>query len=255
MGVKYFIGAGDIYVAQLDPNFNPLDFRNVGEAPVFEFDPTVDYADSFATNKLTPNLQDLHIPIKTSAPVHLTIKERTAANLELELFGKATSEVGGSYTADEAFPPNIMAGQTVLIPGGHVGISALVIKDSSATPATVTPADYVVNPDAPLVTFLSVGSYTQPFKAFSYTYGDSEIVTILEEATPELCIVFDGRNLANASEHIWCRLDRVSLGPATKVTLKSGTNAGTGNEVGLYELAGAALVVPGRSSYGEYRSL
>jgi len=254
MGVKYFIGAGDIYVAQLDPNFNPLDFRNVGEAPVFEFDPTVEYADNFATNKLAPNLQDLHIPIKNSAAVHLTIKERTAENLELELFGEASQETGGSYTGNDPFPANIQAGQTVLIPGGHVGISALVIKDSAATPATVAPTDYTVNPDSPLVTFLTIGTHVQPFHAFSYTYMDSTVVSILEVPTPEMCIVFDGRNLATPTEKIWCRLDRVSLGPAAKVTMKSGTDAGTGNTVAAYELAGSALIVPGKTSYGEYRS-
>jgi len=253
MGVKYFIGAGDIYVAKLDPNFNPLDFRNVGEAPVFEFDPTIEYADNWATNKLTPNLQDLHAPIKNTATVHLTIKERTAENLELELFGVASQDAAGSYTGNDAFPDGILAGQTVMIPGGHIGISALVIKDSSATPATVAPTKYQVNPDAPFVTFLDVTGLTQPFKAFSYSYDDSDVVTILEKPTPELCIVFDGRNLATP-ERIWCRLDRVSLGPAAKVTIKSGTATGTGNTAAVYELTGAALIVPGRVSYGEYRS-
>jgi len=254
MGVKYFIGAGDILVAKLDPNFNPLDFRDVGEAPIFEFNPAIDFADNFATNKLTPNLQDLHVPIKNSATVNLTIKERTAENLELELYGVATKDTAGSYTDNEPFPDGILAGQTVMIPGGHSGISNLVIKDSAATPATVAPTKYQVNPDSPLVTFLDVTGLTQPFTAFSYSYDDADVVSILEKPTPELCIIFDGRNLATPTERIWCRLDRVSLGPAGKVTLKSGGSGGTGNEVAAYELAGSALVVPGRKSYGEYRS-
>src|SRR5215471_998069 len=253
MGVQYFIGAGGMDVAKLDANVNPLDFRNVGEAPVFEFDPTVDYADNFATNKLTPNLQDLHIPIKHSAPVHLTIKERTAKNLELELFGVSTAEIGGSYTGNDPFSTGITAGQTVLIPGGHMGITNLVVHDSAATPAVVPVTDYQVNPDAPFVTFLTIGTFMQPFKAFSYTYQDSNMVTILDTPTPELCVIFDGKNLAFA-ERIWCRLDRVSFGPAAKVSLKSGGEGGTGNVVSAYELAGAALIVPGRLSYGQYRS-
>src|SRR5215475_9182573 len=253
MGVQYFIGAGDILVAKLDPNFNPLTFRDVGEAPIFEFNPTIDFADNWATNKKAPNLQDLHVPIKNTATVNLTIKERTAQNLELELYGVASKDVAGSYTLDEAFPSPILAGDTVMIPGGHSGITNLIIKDSAATPMTVPVGDYELNPDAPLVTFLNVASFTQPFKAFSYSYDDADKVSILEKPTPELCIVFDGRNLATPSERIWCRLDRVSLGPSAKVTFKSGSSGGTGNEVAAYELAGSALLVPGRVSYGEYR--
>jgi hypothetical protein len=251
MSLEYFIGAGDVKVAKLDTNFSPLAFRDVGEAPVFEFDPTVGFADNWATGKVGPNLQDLHLAIKTEALVHLTLKERTLKNLELELFGESSSENAGNYTGNEAFASGLANGDVGLIPGGHVGISTLVIKDSVG--ATVTSTKYTVNPDAPLVTFLDVSGHTQPFKAFSYSYSSASILTILSKTTPEMCVLFDGINLAVPGERIWSRIDRISFGPAAKVTLKSGSNAGTGAEVGMYELTGPALVVPGKTGYGELR--
>jgi len=254
MPIEYFIGAGDIKIAKLDSSFNPLDFRDVGEAPVFEFDPTVDYADNFATNKTGPNLQDLHLPIKNAAVVHLTLKERTIKNLELEVFGVSSSEIAGSYSLNEAFPSGITAGQTYLIPGGHMGITAFVLKDNAGTPVTVPNTKYSINPDAPLITFIDVTGYTQPFHAFSYSYVKSDIVAILQSPTPDLCVLFDGKNLAVPGERIWARLDRVSLGPAPKVSLKSGSAAGTGADVAVYEMTGTALLVPGKSNYGEMRT-
>src|SRR5262252_2582868 len=157
--LEYFIGHGDILIATLDANYNPLAFRNVGEAPVFEFDPTTEFVDNFSTSKASPNLQDLHLPIKNTAVVHLTLKERSAQNLELELFGVNTEDAAGTFTGTTAFPDAIEDGQKYLIPGGHVGITALVLHDSTpGTPLVVDPADYAVDADAPFVTFLDVGA-------------------------------------------------------------------------------------------------
>lgn len=250
---KYFIVAGDIHVAKLDANSLPLAFRNVGEASIVEWDATVDYVDNFSTGKSGPNLQDLHAPIKNIAKLMLTLKERSAQNLELIVGGTALDEAAGSYTANEPFPPGILVGDEVLIPGNHVGVSAMVIKDSAVGPATVDPSKYSVNPDAPLVTFLDVTGFTQPFKAFSYSYVKSTKVTLLEKALPELCVIVDGKNLGPTGERIWARIDRVEFAPATKFTLKNGSATGTSNTVDEYQLDGPALIVPGRTSYGEYR--
>jgi hypothetical protein len=255
MKLEYFIGHGDILIAQLDANYNPLAFRDVGEAPVFEFDPTTEFADNFATSKASPNLQDLHLPIKNTAVVHLTLKERTAKNLELELFGVSSSDVAGDFTGDLPFPDALKDGDKVLIPpGNHVGITDLIIHDSTpATPIVVAETDYEVDADAPFVTFLNVTTYVQPFVVTSYSYGAADIVSILEKPTPELCVIFDGKNLALPDERIWCRLDRVAFAAAAKVSLKSGGAGGTPTEVASYELVGSALVIPGRSSFGDYR--
>jgi hypothetical protein len=251
---EYFIGAGDMHVALLDANLLPLAFRNVGEAPSFEWDPTIEFADNFKTGKTGPNLQDLHAAIKNAAALTIMLKERTAANLALILGGKDTSEAAGSYVANAAFPPGIVVGETYQIPGGHVGVTSLVIKDSAGTPATVANTKYTVNPDAGLVTFTDITGFTQPFKAFSYAYVKSTVISVLEQALPELCVIFDGVNLAVPGERIWARIDRVAFAPTTKFQLKAGGAGGTANAVDEYELKGPALLVPGRSSYGEYRS-
>lgn len=251
----YFIIAADIHVAKLDANGVPLSFRNIGEAPSVEWDASIEFADNFATGKSGPNLQDLHAAIKNSAMLTVIMKERTAKNLELYLGGTSSSDAAGSYTANEAFSPaaGIVAGDEVLIPGGHVGITSLVIKDSAGSPVTVATNKYSVNPDAPLVTFLDVAGFTQPFTAFSYSYVLSTKTTLLEKALPELCVVVDGKNLGPTAERVWARIDRVAFAPAEKFTFKTGSAQGTGNAVDEYSLKGPALIVPGRTGYGEYR--
>jgi hypothetical protein len=248
---RYFITSGNVKVATIDGNGAPGVFRDVGEAPSVEFDATVEFADNFSTGKSGPNRQDLHSDIKNTAALTLMLKERSAQNLELILGGTSASENAGSYTANEAFPSGIVNGDECLIPGEHVGISTLVIKDSLG--ATVTSTKYSVNPDAPLVTFLDVAGYTQPFKAFSYDYVTSTKVTLLQQALPELCVLIDGHNLAPGGERIFARIDRVSFAPATKFSFKSGSATGTSNTVDEYELKGVCLVVPGKTSYGSYR--
>lgn len=250
---EYFIVAGDIHVGLLDANGQPTVFRNIGECPSVEWDATEEYADNWATGKSGPNLQDLHAAIKRTANLTLMMKERTAQNLELLLGGNSTPDTAGSYTANEALPTGLVAGDEVLIPGGHVGITALVIKDSAGSPATVATTKYSVNPDAPLVTLLDVTGFTQPFKAFSYSYVTSTKLTLLEKTLPEVCIVVDGKNLAPTAERVWARINRVAFGPATKFAFKTGSATGTGNSVGDYELKGPALLVPGTTNYGEYR--
>jgi hypothetical protein len=248
---KYFILSGDVHVAKLDVNSLPLAFRNVGEAPSIEWDATVEFADNFATGKSGPNRQDLHAAIKNTAALTLMLKERSAQNLELILGGSSSDDTAGNYTANESFPSGVANGDECVIPGDHVGISSLVIKDSVGT--TVTSTKYSLNPDAPLVTFLDVSGYVQPFKCFSYSYVLSTKVTLLEKALPELCVVVDGKNLAPGGERIWARIDRVSFSPATKFSFKSGSATGTSNTVDEYELKGVALIVPGRTDYGQYR--
>lgn len=246
---EYFIGAGDILVAQLDANGIPTAFRDVGEAPMFEWNPTVEYADNFKTGKTGPNLQDLHVVIKASASLKLTLKERTALNLELFLHGASSTEVTGSYTANEAIAAaGVTAGQRFLIPGNHGGITALIVKDSAGTPATVA-ADgtkYTYDGDSGIITFVDVTGFTQPFKAFSYTYKASSSVKILSKTPPDLCVIFDGINLAVPGEKVWARIDRVSFGPAAKIALKAGGAGGTANAADEYELDGVALLAPGK---------
>jgi hypothetical protein len=247
MGVpEYFIGTGDLHASKLDASGNPTTFRNVGECPVFEFNPTAEYADNFRTGKTGPNLQDLHVVVKQTAQVMAQIKERTAENLEILAHGTVISEAAGSMSTPFALQAGILANDVILLPGDHVGITALVLKDSAGSPATLDNTKYTFDGESKLITFLDVTSLTQPIKVFSYSYKKSTGVSLLSQALPDLCLIFDGTNLAVPGEKIWARIDRVSFPPAAKIALKSGSATGTANQAEVYELNGVALLLPGK---------
>src|SRR6185295_571731 len=210
---EYFIGAGDVKFARLDPVTGlPLAFWDIGESPEVKGEETIEYADAFSSGKAGPNLQNLHLAIKRSAALSIMATEKLANNLEQFYHGTKTSEVAGSYVAAGAFPTGLVVGDTVLIPGGHVGITALVVKDSAGTPATlVNNIDYSYT-EAGLVTILNLGTYVQPFKAFSYSYKAAVILKIASATPGDVCVLFDGVNLVN-NEKIWARFDRVSFAP------------------------------------------
>jgi len=253
---KYFIGAGDVKFAKLDPITGlPLSFWDIGESPEVRWEANVEYADAFSTGKAGPNLQNLHTVIKRTANLSIMATERLLANLETFYHGTKTSEVGASYSANQPFPSGIVVGDQYLVPGGHVGITTLVIKDSAGSPATlVLGTDYTFLPNG-LVTFLNLGTYVQPFKAFSYTYAASTILKILSATPGQVCVLFDGVNLAPTAEKIWCRFDRIEFAPVN-MALKAGSVSGTANSPDTYELKGVALLGVNKvatDGYGEYR--
>lgn len=255
MTMKKYIGTGNVSVALLDSSDNPKAFTDLGEVPMVEIDPSAEFAESFATTKNQPNRRDLNILIKPDVTLTLTLSERQLLGMELAAFGETSSEVAGSYTANEAFASSaIVAGETHLVPGGHVGLSSLVIKDSAGSPVTVDASKYSVNPDAPLVTFLDVAGFTQPFKAFSYSYVKADKLKLMSKQPLPMCVVVDGKNLAAASTERWfTRLYKMSFKPASKLSVKSGSEQGTGNSFALYEITAVPLVVSGKDEFGEQR--
>ena len=253
---EYFIGACDVYAALLHATTGlPLAFTNLGEAPVVEWSQQVEYADNFKTSRNAPNLQDAHVPIKRTGELMVQIKELTAANLEKLLYSASTAPAAGSYTGNEAFPSGISAGESYLVPGRHVGLSNVVLKDALAATLTLN-THYTYDTNTGLVTFVNLGSFTQPFKAFSYNYVLSTILKLLSATPPELAIMVDGVNLMVPGERFRAIFDRIQFDAATKMALKSGGATGTGNTAQEYELKGPALIGVGKTladGFGEYR--
>ena len=249
---EYFIGAGNVHVSALDANGDPTKWHDIKEVPVFEWNPNVEYADNFKTGKTGPNLQDLHVPIKRTAALMMTMKERTKENLENILHGVSTAEVAGTMSTPVNLASGIVADDIVIVPGDHVGITSLVLKDSAGSPVTVDAADYNFDGDSKLITWIDVTGYTQPFKVFSYSYKASRSTTIMSATPPDIAVLFDGINLAVPGQKIWTRLDRISFGPSAKFSLKAGSASGTANEPDSYELSGVALLKPGAEQSAGY---
>lgn len=255
---EYFIGAGDIKVAPLDANGNPTAWRDVGETPVFEYAQSAEFVDNYKTGKTGPNLQDLHVLIRRTGNLTLQLKERTKENLELILHGISSSEAAGIMDVPIDLQPGIEDGDMVLVPGDHMGITDLVLHDSTAVPQVLAEGtDYAFDPASKIITFISVATFLQPFKIFSYSYGASSGVLIAAKTPPDCAVLFDGINLAIPDQKVWARFDRVAFSPSATMALKSGGAGGTANEVAMYELAGTVMLKPGNvqeDGYGDLRT-
>jgi len=251
----YFIGAGDAKVAPIDADGNPTVFRDCGEVTVAELEPTVEFADNFATGKDDANLQDLHVPLKKQMAVMLTFKERTAKNLELALYGEHTTVNAATFSAVTPFAAGLVAGNISLLPGRHTGISALDMEDSTGVPVPLVEAThYKLNADAGMIEWLSFAGLTQPIIVNSYAFVEAQVVKLLSKTPPEICVLLDLQNLAVAGQRARAIIDRVQFAPATKVSLKSGSASGTATEADTYEMRGVALIIPGKGDYGDYRA-
>lgn len=233
MDPVYAILKGDLLVADRDAaTGNPGAFTNVGEVPVFELDPSVEFKDNYSTSKDAPNEQDLHLAVQRSLSGNITLKEKTAANLELALHGTKSAVNSGTVTA-QAFPAGVLVNETRLLPGNHPNVSSVVIVDSAVGPATlVAGTDYTVNADAGTVTFLNVTGFTQPFKA-SYSYAARTDVTLLSKSAKNKVFLLDGINLVDG-KHERILLHNVSVEPASKIMGKS-------DDVNTYEMKFVAL--------------
>lgn len=251
---EYFIGAGDIWVAPLDANGNPTKWRDVGECPVVQFSPTAEYADNFATGKTGPNMQDLHVLIRRAASLALTLKERSAENLSLILHGEVVETPAGAVSVPVDLPSGIVAGDMILVPGGHVGITNLILHDAAAA-VLVENTTYTFDSDSGIITFMDLAAHTQPFKVFSYDYLKSASVKVLSTTPPSLAVLFDGINLAVPGEKIHAVFDRIDFSPAAQHTLKAGGAGGTANEVDTFEITGVCQLKPGNEQNDGYGTM
>lgn len=128
-----------------------------------------------------------------SGTLQITFDEFNAANLELAGIATVTTVAPGSPVTGYALPTGAKVGSILATPGVK-NLSALAIKDSAGSPATlVSGVDYIPNLKGGSAELLNLGSYVQPFK-LDYTGGGFTRVAFLNKQTPELYVKFEGVN-------------------------------------------------------------
>ena len=97
-----------------------------------------------------------------------------------------------------ALPSGAKVGSILCTPGVK-NLSALAIKDSAGSPATlVSGVDYIPNLKGGSAELLSLGSYTQPFK-LDYTGGGFTRIAFLNRQTTDYYVKFEGTNTDDGS--------------------------------------------------------
>ncbi|HEX8773257.1 MAG TPA: hypothetical protein VF735_06590 [Pyrinomonadaceae bacterium] len=230
-----FSGRGKIMMALRDSNGNPGAFYYVGETPKLDVNMEVEkeeVQESSSGNDLTMLTRRKAKKGKMS----ISLRDIQQANLRLLLSGENANQASGSYSGSnyDTFPTGLVVGDYVRLQKKNV--SSFVLKDSAGSAATlVLDTDYeIVDADRGLIKILSLGSYTQPFKA-QYSYALTKAVTMLTGTNPEYFVWLQGLNTTRSP---FAKGDgefyRVTFDPAKSLALIT-------TEVSSFEIEGDVL--------------
>ena len=228
--MPYFSGQGKAFIATATDGV-PGAFRYVGNVPILnvalETD-VLDHRESTSGNRLT----DLRIIRGRSSKFSFTLEEFEKKNLALALYG-ADSSITGSTTSAEAAPVTLAVGDYWRLL--HPDVSSLVITDSAGSPATlVLNTDYSIeSAKHGMVKILSLGAYTQPFKA-AYTYATRTSIKMLTEGFVDRWVRFNGLNTVDSNRAVVVDLYKVNFDPVAQMDLIN-------DDIFKMELSGGAL--------------
>jgi hypothetical protein len=237
--MTYFSGQGRVYIGQRDSNGNPQAMRWLGNVPELKVSlnvETIEHKESYSGQRLT----DLQLIKGKDGEFSCTIENFSIENLELTLYGQTSSVTGGTVT-NEALPTGAVVGGVYLLANQFV--SSVVVKDSAATPATLTEGThYKVHAEQGAIELLNVTGFTQPFKV-NYSYGAAKRLAMFKSGQPEVWLRFDGLNTADSNKRVIVDLYRVVLNPSKDFSL-------VGDEIQRFELTGRVLADTTKSDTG-----
>jgi hypothetical protein len=152
---KYYIGTGNLAAAELDAAGNPTQFKDLGEAPVFEITETIEWAENKATSKGGPNMLDMRCVISREMEAKVTLKEHTKRNLELLTHSDAVT-VAASSVADEGLPSGFQVGDIYFAEHSNIVVDSAVLSDAAGTPNILEKGVQYTIAESGAVTFLNL---------------------------------------------------------------------------------------------------
>lgn len=239
--MSYASFQGRVYLGQRDSNGLPFNLRSPGNIADLKVALKVDNLEHYESQSGQRSL-DLRLPKQKSATVSLTIEEFTRENLALALYGSFVVNNGGTVTDEPFSGPMPVIGDRYLL--AHQRVSALVVKDSSATPKTlVDGTDYTADLAFGAVQFLRLNDggtpavpYVAPFKA-SYAFGTVTEIGMFTQPLPERFLRLEGINTAQNNAPVLVELYRVAFDPLKDLSLIS-------DDLAKFPLEGALLADP-----------
>lgn len=224
---------GRVFLGKRDAAGNPIELRTPGNVAELKLSLKTDVLEHYESQSGQRSLDHRMIKQK-SATVTLTIEEFTKENLALALYGNYTTGATGTVT-DEPLPTVVAVGDRY--PLAHPLVSTLVVKDSAATPATLTlDTHYTADPEFGAIQFLDLAAFVQPFKA-SYSYGAVTEIGIFTQPLPERFLRLEGLNTAQGNAKTLVELYRIAFDPLKELSLIS-------NEYNKFEMEGSLLADP-----------
>lgn len=125
--------------------------------------------------------------------IDMTWHRASSENLSILLQANVVNTVAGTVSDEEPAAVLAVNDDWRL---AHIGVSSLVITDSTAVPKQlVEGTDYVVDLDFGRITILQLTGLTQPFKA-DYSYAATSAVGIFTAKAKSYSVLYEGINLA-----------------------------------------------------------
>lgn len=222
---------GRVYLGKRDVNGNPIEVRTPGNVAELSLSLKTDVIEHYES-QTGQRAVDLRLVKQKSATVALTIEEFTKENLALALYGNYLSSASGSVTDEVVGGTTPLVGERYFL--AHPKVSALTLKDSAASPATLTAGThYTADADFGAIQFLNLTGFTAPIKA-SYTYGAVTEIGIFTQPLPERYLRLEGVNTAAGNAKVMIELYRVAFDPLKKLDIIS-------NDLNKFELEGSLL--------------
>ena len=222
---------GRVYLGKRDSNGDPIEVRSPGNVADLKLSLKTEVLEHFESQSGQRSLDHRMIKSK-SATITLTIEEFTQANLALALYGTHVASGTGTVTDEPIVGTSPVIGDRYFL--AHPKVTSLVVKDSAATAATLTPGThYTADTDFGAVQFLDIAGLTPPFKA-SYAFGDVSQIGIFTQPLPERYLRLEGLNTAQGNAKVLVELYRVAFDPLKELALIS-------NEYNKFELEGSLL--------------
>lgn len=209
---------GRVYLGKRDLSGNPTDVRSPGNVADLKLSLKTDVLEHYESQSGQRSLDHRMIKSK-SATVVLTIEEFTKENLALALYGTHVATTGGTVTDEPVGGAAPVVGDRYFL--AHPKVSTLIVKDSAATPATLTlGTHYTADVDFGAIQFLDTTGLTAPFKA-SYAFGDVSEIGIFTQPLPERYLRLEGLNTAQGNARVLVELYRVAFDPLKELALIS----------------------------------
>lgn len=232
---------GRVYLGKRDAAGLPIEVRSPGNVAELKLALKTEVLEHYESQSGQRTLDHRMVKQK-SATVSLTLEEFTKENLALALYGHHVTGQAGTVNGEPVGGAAPVVGDRYFL--AHPKVSSLVLKDSSATPATLASGvDYTADPDFGALQFLRlddggspVVQYTLPFKA-SYSFGAATWVGIFTQPLPERYLRLEGINTAQGNAKVLVELYRVAFDPLKELALIS-------DDLNKFEMEGSLLADP-----------
>jgi hypothetical protein len=215
-----FSGQGIVSIAERQANGLPGIFSDFGNCDTFELGLTEESVER------TESMSGQRLPFRKmtksrGGTLKLKGDEFNSKNFARAVIGKITDVAVGSAVAGHVLPTGMVVGDVYALPGKNIASNSVALKDSSATPKSLTlDTHYSFDPLSGEIKLLNIttgGPYTQPFKA-DFTPGAHRAIGAFQDVSKEFFIRLKGIN-TDTGERGVTDVFRVKINPTKALAL------------------------------------